>query len=82
MLSLIKVLEAPHPKGKLPATEELEDDKDDDSEVRLSNVSEGANVYRLMLVSIRIECKRMKFILYCGACKCTHPNVRTTLYFL
>jgi [mitogen-activated protein kinase] kinase 5 len=37
VLPLIKVLEASPPTPKLPVTEELEDDKDDDSEVRSSN---------------------------------------------
>ena len=37
MLSLIKVLEAPNPKPKLPVVEDMDDDKDDE-EVRSSNV--------------------------------------------
>ena len=37
MLSLIKVLEAPHPKGKPPAAEDMDDDKED-ADIQSSNV--------------------------------------------
>ena len=52
MLSLIKVLEAPSPKTiKHHVSEELEDEKDPDEEVRSSNVSMCVGVCVCVCVS-------------------------------